>query len=388
MAILGESSAQICEKLGKLASGEMPAGAFKGQAATSDRLKVAFLFTGQGSQYVGMGRGLYDNQPTFRRVLDQCSQILKDELDSPLLSVLYPEPGQTSPLDETAYTQPALFSLEYALAELWRSWGILPSVVMGHSVGEYVAACVAGVFSLEDGLKLIAARGRLMQEKCERGLMAAISADEARVAAELEDYRKDVAIAALNGPGNTVISGRSETVQDILKKFAAAGIKAKPLTVSHAFHSPLMEPMLETFGRIAAKVRFSPPRLALISNLTGRMVPPEEITKADYWVRHVREAVRFAASMQALQEKGYQVFLELGPTPTLLGMGGKCLPEGFGTWLPSLRKGRDDWQQMLDSLASLYVHGAEVDWTGFDREHRRRPVELPHLSISAKTVLD
>ncbi len=384
IAVPAESLAQLCEKLGKLASGEVPAGVFKGQTKGSDRLKVAFLFTGQGSQYVGMGRQLYETQPTFRRVLNQCSQILKDELHLPLLSVLYPEPGQSSPLDETAYTQPALFCLEYALAELWRSWGILPAGVMGHSVGEYVAACVAGVFSLEDGLSLIAARGRLMQERCEKGLMAAISADEARVAAELEDYRKDVAIAALNGPGNTVISGRSEAVQDILKKFVAVGIKVKPLTVSHAFHSPMMEPMLEDFEKTAAKVRYSPPRLVLISNLTGQMVPPEGISKANYWVRHVREAVRFSTSMQALQEKGYQVFLELGPTPTLLGMGGKCLPEGFGMWLPSLRKGRDDWQQMLDSLASLYVQGADVDWTGFDRDYRRRRIVLPTYPFQRK----
>ena len=383
MAIFADSSAQMCEKLGKLTSAALPAGVFKGQAKTSEGLKVAFLFTGQGSQYVGMGRELYETQPTFRRVLDQCSQILQDELDPPLLSVLYPEPGQSSPLDETAYTQPALFSLEYALAQLWRSWGILPAVVMGHSVGEYVAACVAGVFSLEDGLKLIAARGRLMQQKCESGLMAAVSGDEPRVAKELEGYGNHVAIAALNGPGNTVISGRRETVQELIKKFVEAGMKATPLTVSHAFHSPLMEPMLEAFEKVAAKVKHYPPRLALISNLTGQMVSPEEISK-DYWVRQVREAVNFSASVQTVQDKGYQVFLELGPNPTLLGMASKCLPEGFGTWLPSLRKGREEWQQMLESLAALYVQGAEVDWRGFDGDYQRRRVVLPTYPFQRK----
>ena len=377
-AFLGESSAEMCAKLDKLASGSaMPAGVIRGQTKAADLLKPVFLFTGQGSQFAGMGRGLYDTQPVFRETIDRCNRILQHELQPALLDVLYPPPGQTSPLDQTAFTQPSLFSLEYALAQLWLSWGIRPTAVMGHSVGEYVAACVAGVFSLEEGLKLIAARGRLMQQKCEHGAMAAVAAEEALVAAEVEAYRKDVSIAALNGPGNIVISGRTGAIEELIAKFAKSGIKTKRLTVSHAFHSPMIEPMLEDFRRFAETVKYNVPRIPLISNVSGQVFAPQQMPDADYWVGHVRQPVNFSASMKTLQERGFQMFLELGPAPTLLGMGAKCLPEGYGTWLPSLRKGRDDWQQMLESLAALYVHGAEVEWKGFDRDYQRHPVVLP-----------
>ena len=221
-------------------------------------------------------------------------------------------------------------------------------------------------------------------QNCEPGLMAAVSCDKLRAAAELEGYGNRVAIAALNGPANTVISGQREAVEELLDKFAQAGMKTKRLTVSHAFHSPLMDPMLEAFAETAARVNYRPPRIALVSNLSGRIVPSEEISRPDYWVRHAREAVNFAGSVQTLHDKGFQVFLEIGPAPTLLGMGAKCLPEGFGMWLPSLRSGRGDWQQMLESLATLYVHGADVDWKEFDRGYQRRRVVLPTYPFQRK----
>ncbi len=291
--------------------------------------------------------------------------------------MVYPDSEESSLLDETAYTQPALFALEYALAELWRSWGIEPAVVMGHSVGEYVAACVAGVFSLEDGLKLIAERGRLMQELPREGTMAAVFSSLEELAPVVEQRRKQVSIAAINGPKEAVISGSYEVVQLVLKDLKARGIEARNLNVSHAFHSPLMEPILDRFEAAAARLKYNSPKIDLISNLTGEVVKADEICNAGYWRRHVREPVRFAAGMQRLRERGCDVLVEVGPQATLLGMGKKCWPGDSVVWLPSLRKGRDDWQQLLGSLQALYVRGVEVDWSGFDRDYGRRKVALP-----------
>ncbi|WP_404785485.1 aminotransferase class I/II-fold pyridoxal phosphate-dependent enzyme [Altericista sp. CCNU0014] len=383
LVAVGASSADVQAQLAAFAAGETEiAGLSEGQIVGKKAPRIAFLFSGQGSQYVGMGKALYESQPTFRRILDRCDEILRSELKLSLLSVLYPEAEGQSPIDDTAYTQPALFALEYALTQLWLSWGIAPAVVMGHSVGEYVAACIAGVFSLEDGLKLIAARGRLMQALPQNGAMVSVLAEEARVAAAVRQYEGSVAdsgcvaIAAINGPQSIVISGEQTAIAAIVAALEAEGIKTKPLQVSHAFHSPLMEPMLAEFARVASEVAYARPRTSLISNLTGDLIGPE-IATPEYWCLHVRQPVRFAASMETLQRQEYKIFLEIGPKPVLLGMGRTCLPEGDRLWLPSLRPGQLDWQQMLQSLGALYLHNAGVDWAGFDRDYVRQWVNLP-----------
>lgn len=386
LAVVADSLEQLQVKLAAFIAQQDQPGLIAGAVQNPDRPKIAFLFTGQGSQYVNMGRQLYETQPTFRRALDHCAELLRPHLDQPLLSVIFPKNGAPSLIDETAYTQPALFALEYALAELWRSWGVEPVAVMGHSVGEYVAACVAGVFSLEDGLKLIAERGRLMQALPAGGAMAAVFAPEARVAAAIQPYASQVAIAAVNGPENIVISGAGSVVQTILDELALDNIKSRRLTVSHAFHSPLMEPMLDAFERTAAQITYRAPRIKLISNLTGQLAMGAAVTQPDYWRRHVREAVQFAPAIATLQAQGVELFLEIGPNPTLLGMGQRCLPEGAGLWLPSLRSGKDDWSQMLQSLAALYVYGVEIDWPGFERDYAagRHRLTLPTYPFQRK----
>lgn len=377
-AFVAADAASLRTQLEAFVSGGLPQGAATGHRAQALRPKLAFLFTGQGAQYLGMGRGLYDTQPTFRAALDRCAELLQPALEHDLRAVIFGQGEDTRALlDQTTYTQPALFALEYALAELWQEWGVVPSAVLGHSVGEYVAAVVAGALSLEDGIRLIAARGRLMGSLPAGGAMAAIFTAPERVIAALEPYKGRVTIAALNEPEHVVISGEEAPVEAIREAFAAEGLKAWRLSTSHAFHSPLMEPILAEFEQIAQTVTYHTPRIYLVANLSGEPWAPGLSPDALYWRRHLREPVQFAAGIQALYNKGCELFLEIGPAPVLSAAGSRCLPDVAAVWAPSLRQKSDDWQTMLRSLGALYAAGAAIDWNRVAHNAPRSHLALP-----------
>ena len=377
LTIVTESRVQLLAQLKAFCAGRETAGLVRGQVSTQISPRIAFLFTGQGSQYADMGRHLFETHPRFRQTIKGCDEILRPYLAAPLIEVLYSEQGKHSRLNKTAYTQPAFFALEFVLVELWQSWGIQPAIVMGHSLGEYVAACVAGVFGLEEALKLVAEQSRLMQNLPQDGEMVAVFADEARVTTAIQPHAREISIAGVNGPERVVISGERDVVRAVTNTLKAEGVKAMKLKVSHVFHSPLVEPMLEAFERIACNVSYSSPRISMVSIVTGELVK-EEVATSEYWCGHLQQPVRFAKSMETLHQLGYKVFIEIGPKPTLLGMGRRCLPADAEIHqLASLSQGRSDWRLLLQSLGELYVCGVAVDWSDFDRDYSRRRTVLP-----------
>ena len=383
LAIVASNLAELREALAAFVTGqESPRLRHSAAAASGQAPAVGLLFTGQGAQYAGMGRALDAASPTFRAVIDECAAVLDPLLPRPLRALLFADAGDAGAarwLARTDCAQPALFALEMALLALWRRWGLQPALVLGHSLGEISAACAAGVLALPDALRLVAARGRLMQRAGAGagGAMATVFAPAEQVTALALAHGAE--IAAFNGPTQVVLSGPVRAVAAACEAAAAAGLKHQRLAVEHAFHSAAMDPVLDDFEREVSALQLRAPQLTLVSNLTALPAGVETVGAPRYWRRHLREAVQFEASMRCAAAAEVTHWLEIGPAPVLTGMAARFVELPGERWLASLRPKADEWSVLLAALQQLWVDGADIDWAAFDADHARQRVDLPTM---------
>jgi len=380
--LIGSAPEEFRRGLDALAGGEPYPGLVRGVARRPGGL--AFLFAGQGAQRPGMGRELYDTHSTFATAFDEACAAVDAHLDEPVRDVVFAHEGA---LDRTVFAQAALFAYEVAAYRLLRSFGLRPDHLLGHSIGELAAAHVSGVLSLEDAGTLVAARGRLMQALPPGGAMVALAASEEEV---LASPAPGVALAAVNGPAATVISGAEDVVLRLAEEWRERGRRTKRLRVGHAFHSPAMDPMLAEFGEVAEGLTFAAPRIPIVSNVTGDLATEEQLRSPAYWVDHVRRSVRFLAGVRCLAGRGVRNFLDLGPDGALAAAARECaadaLPADAETaFAPMSRRDRPETETLLTALGHLHARGVGVDWTPVFSRHRARRVELPTYAFQPRS---
>ncbi|MEU7874554.1 type I polyketide synthase [Dactylosporangium sp. NPDC049140] len=351
------------------------------KAAGATRRKVAFLFAGQGAQYPGMGAALYEQFPVFREQVDACDERFAGPLGCSVRELMFGDDADR--LRQTRYTQAALFTLEYALAKLWLSWGVRPHALIGHSIGEVAAAAVAGLFTLDDAVRLVAARGRLMQSVTASGGMAAVDAPAEELAAAVAEHPQ-LAVAALNSPQQTVVSGETGALDRLCATLEAQGRKVTRLAVSHAFHSPQMREVYDGFRRELAGIEFHEPTLTLVSNLTGKVARFAELADVEYWVRHIGEPVDFRAGMATIEKRGTHAFVEIGPGRSLTAPARQCVTGEKHLWLSSLDRNDPEGVVVREALAQYYRAGGAVHWPGFHAGRERRKVGLPTYAFDRK----
>ena len=375
-AVAGQTKREIASALTRDLREVGRSGVWRGRTEASDPPVLGFVFTGQGSQYAGMASELFGSEPGFRDTLQRCERIVSDQLDRPLLSVMFARNGDGSLIHRSDYSHAALFAVQYALTVLLRSWGIEPAVVMGHSLGEYAAACASGVFGLEAGLRLVTARGSLLRTLEHDGQMLTVWADREQVGALIRPYAASVSVAAVNGPRNTVISGAATVIQDIVHQCGERGWHTQALNVSHAFHSPLIAPVLEPLERLARAVTLQAPSIHYVSAMHGQAVI-DAVTAASYWRDHARQPVEFAAGVRAMQGLGCNLWVEIGPNAPLAGLIGDCISDATVLGIPTLRRDTHDRVALLETLGRLYVCGVPIDWSAVQQFRRPGHVRLP-----------
>jgi acyl transferase domain-containing protein/acyl carrier protein len=377
-AIRGSTKSELIAGLEELGRGARGTVSRSGKIQLHAPFNIGFIFPGEGSQRVNMGRVLFDTQPAFRKTMQECDRLLRDRLERPLLSVLYPQNGDDSQviLDDPLYAQPALFALAWALVEMWDTFGVTPSVVAGHGCGEIAAACAVGIMDFQDGLMLAAERGQRFSECDERGAMAVVNANADSVRENIAGH-DGVEIAAINSPQSVVISGDPSGLDSALDALAGKGLESRQIDSTLPLQTPRMAPTAALISKAARQLQHGVPHADFVSMLRGQVATGQHAIDADYWSEQLQGELNVVGAFRAIRAHDCRALIEMGPGGSLLSMARSALPDSCPNWLPSLSCAGDDWDQTISSMATLYVEGMDIDWNGFDKGYVRRKVALP-----------